>query len=161
MIDLQRWCLHLEWGPFLPTLRDVYGTFSFRREIPLFFSNWVKGGMWKNVTKRFSFFDSIVQFDSMLSRSCLSQYHCLAATTVAQYHLELSSCPRRHSRRHLRCESRRAMGRGDMTSKPGCQLTWWNLSADSSVFELVNTTQPHLITSAASILPQCIMRSKI
>lgn len=68
-----------------------------------------------------------------LSRFCLSQYHCSPATTVSLYHLKLSSCPRKHSPRHLRCESRRAMGRDDMTSKPGwstdtMEFVSWQLS---------------------------------
>lgn len=102
-----------------------------------------------------------------LLRLCLSQCHCLAATTVWQLPLSLnitSSFQVALAGIHGGIWGVRA---GELwaemiwhQSQDG-QLTQWNFSADSSVFELVNTTQPRLITSAASIPPQCIMRSKI
>lgn len=123
MIDLRRWRLHLEWGLFLPTPRDIYETFSFRREIPLLFFKLTEIRDVKKCDQAIQgvFFSPTAWYNltGRLSRFCLSQYHCSPATTVSLYHLKLSSCPRKHSPRHLRCESRRAMGRDDMTSKPG------------------------------------------
>lgn len=129
MIDLRRWRLHLEWGLFLPTPRDIYETFWL---------SWLKGceKMWPSDSRCFfCFFFPTAWYNltGRLSRFCLSQYHCSPATTVSLYHLKLSSCPRKHSPRHLRCESRRAMGRDDMTSKPGwstdkMEFVSWRLS---------------------------------
>ncbi len=54
-----------------------------------FFSNWVKGGMWKNLTKRFSFFDSIVQSGSKALKIMLKSvplfgsYHCRSISPQA------------------------------------------------------------------------------
>lgn len=98
MIDLQRWRLHLEWGLCLPTLRDIYETFSFTREILCcFFFSWVKGGYEKKKCDQaiylFIFFsfssDSMVQFDRkaleivLKSVPLFGSYHCLSLSPQA------------------------------------------------------------------------------
>ncbi len=126
-----------------------------------FFSNWVKGGMWKNLTKRFSFFDSIVQFGSKALKIMLKSvplfgsYHCRSISPQA------FKLPSQAFTEAWGVRAGELWAEMIWHQSQDGQLTWWNLSAGSSVFELVNTTQPHLITSAASIQPQCIMRSKI
>ncbi len=160
MIDLQRWCLHLELGSLSAHSQGRLWTFSFRREIPLFFSNWVKGGMWKNVTKRFSFFDSIVQFGSKTLKIMLK-----SVPLFGSYHWSLnitSSFQVALAGIHGGIWGVRAIGRDDMTSKPG-----WSTDVMEFVSWLLcvwigehHPTSPYHFCSFHPTL-SAIMRSKI
>lgn len=93
MIDLQRWRLHLEWGLFLPSLRDIYWNFLLHERNPSPSLGGWKEGYGKNVTKRFSFsfFSpySMVQFDRkaleilLKSVTLFGSYHCLSLSPRA------------------------------------------------------------------------------